>query len=211
MVRMKPIRGLSETWEAMPRERKTALVSLVLLVSMLGALAGYQRFALVRSPAPTGRSNAPAAAAPAEAKPAAAPADLAGKMVRPLAGVHRVLKSFGSVDQSFGDTRLYGGVAYEARAGESVQAAAAGTVLEITPSDPLEGGVVTVDHGGGLITRYAGLGKILATLGGRVQAGTILGQVGTPGPAHQALGTHLEFQVLKNGQPEDPSLYTTAE
>ncbi len=229
---MKPMRGLSGSWfSRLSHERRTTLISLAILTALLAGLAVFQRFRpLGLSPTQqqqlqyADRLLSPndaagqevqtakperAAAVPTEAAPANQVAEAVAPrhLGTPLAGSHKVLRSFTSFDDAFGDFRLYAAIAYEANRGDAVIAAGAGTVTEVVEHHPLDGGVVTIDHGGGLVSRYVGLGKILIGKNAGVQAGSLIGQVGSPGPARTALGTHLRFQVLRNDEPEDPEPY----
>ncbi|WP_175330380.1 MULTISPECIES: M23 family metallopeptidase [Candidatus Ichthyocystis] len=66
------------------------------------------------------------------------------------------------------------------------------------------GHFVEVDHGHGLTTRYAHLGKISVHVGDVVKSGSILALVGMTG---RSTGPHLHFEVLKYGVPQDPGLF----
>lgn len=68
------------------------------------------------------------------------------------------------------------------------------------------GNIVMVDHGGGVITRYAHLRRILATKGSMVTAGSRIGLVGSTG---RATGPHLHFEVRLDGNPVDPTAALT--
>ncbi|MBA3817312.1 MAG: M23 family metallopeptidase [Deltaproteobacteria bacterium] len=63
------------------------------------------------------------------------------------------------------------------------------------------GNIVHVDHGGGVITRYAHLRRIDASQGAAVAAGEQIGQVGSTG---RATGPHLHFEIRLDGRPVDP-------
>ena len=98
-----------------------------------------------------------------------------------------------------------------------VLAAAAGAVVGIRDGlddSPLRGddssreGVecgngVRIDHGGGWTTQYCHLRRASVTVGrgARVQAGDVLGAVGSSGQADMP---HLHFQVERDGAPVDP-------
>jgi len=211
---LKPTRGLPNSWLShMPRERRVALGSLAFLVVLLGSLIAYQRFADttpdaieplvapgVQAPtvpdgvqAPQGQGEV----ATAQTAAAAPPQQLA----RPLAGKHKVIRNYGYMYSGlFGDYRIHPGFDYAATAGESVLAAAAGKVSRID-DDPAEGRYVELDHGNGLVTRYAGLGELKVGLNAAVQAGTVIGQI-SPGEA-----PYLHFEVSLNGSPVDPAPY----
>lgn len=227
---LKPTRGLSEGWSHLPRERKLALASIATLMVLFVSLLVYDRFTgpalqpeVASFPSTQTPKNetatteipkteiAPAAGLPELPLPTSAPAKPEPKaptrLVPPLAGDHKILQPYAFMySEIFGDYRLHPGVDYAAARGESVMAAAGGTVVTIE-TDPVEGRLVEVDHGGGMITRYAGLGQVMVSLNGTVQAGHIIGQVGDPSPAKQSLGSHLHFEVLLSGNPIDPVLY----
>lgn len=63
------------------------------------------------------------------------------------------------------------------------------------------GNVIFVDHGGGVVTRYAHLSRIETRRGAVVVAGQRIGRVGSTG---RATGPHLHFEVRLDGHPVDP-------
>ena len=63
------------------------------------------------------------------------------------------------------------------------------------------GNVVYIDHGGGLITRYGHMQKILAQKDQVVAAGQQIGKVGSTG---RATGPHLHFEVRLDGRAVNP-------
>jgi peptidase M23-like protein len=62
---------------------------------------------------------------------------------------------------------------------------------------------IWVDHGGGIISRYAHLSKIDITEGQHVQAGQLLGIIGNTGDSSTLYcdENYLDFQVLEHGEP----------
>jgi murein DD-endopeptidase MepM/ murein hydrolase activator NlpD len=66
------------------------------------------------------------------------------------------------------------------------------------------GNTVEISHGGGLVTRYAHMSKILVKPGQIVKRWQKVGLVGTTG---RTTGAHLHYEVLKNGQPTNPQRY----
>jgi murein DD-endopeptidase MepM/ murein hydrolase activator NlpD len=64
--------------------------------------------------------------------------------------------------------------------------------------------VVEMEHGNGVLTRYAHCGSALVSEGTRVQRGTPIATVGTSG---LSTGPHLHYEVLVNGRQVDPLRY----
>ena len=67
--------------------------------------------------------------------------------------------------------------------------------------------MVEIDHGNGLVTRYAHLSKALVEEGDSVQQGTVLGKMGSSG---RSTGPHLHYEVRVDGEPVDPERYLRA-
>jgi murein DD-endopeptidase MepM/ murein hydrolase activator NlpD len=65
------------------------------------------------------------------------------------------------------------------------------------------GNMITIDHGGGVITAYAHLRKMLVKPGMVISAGQQIGEVGSTG---RATGPHLHFEVRLEGRAVDPDL-----
>jgi len=63
---------------------------------------------------------------------------------------------------------------------------------------------VEVDHGDGYVTRYAHHSKNYVAVGDVVSAGEVLAQTGTTG---RSTGTHLHFEVIRNGRFQNPLDY----
>jgi murein DD-endopeptidase MepM/ murein hydrolase activator NlpD len=63
------------------------------------------------------------------------------------------------------------------------------------------GNVIDIDHGGGVITRYAHLRKIETARDVAVTAGDPIGQLGSTG---RTTGPHLHFEVRLDGAPVSP-------
>lgn len=63
---------------------------------------------------------------------------------------------------------------------------------------------VEVDHGDGYVTRYAHHSKNYVAVGDVVSAGQVLAQTGTTG---RSTGTHLHFEVIRNGRFQNPFDY----
>ncbi|MCL2024438.1 MAG: peptidoglycan DD-metalloendopeptidase family protein [Coriobacteriia bacterium] len=63
------------------------------------------------------------------------------------------------------------------------------------------GNLVAIDHGNGVMTRYAHLSSIAVSAGQTVGAGQVIGNAGSTGAS---FGNHLHFEVIINGQFQDP-------
>lgn len=92
------------------------------------------------------------------------------------------------------------GVDIDGVSGEGILAAAAGTVVRAGK----EGGygrLIVIDHGRGITTLYAHASRLLVREGDRVEAGEAIAEVGRSGNAR---GSHLHFEIHRNGRPVDP-------
>lgn len=99
--------------------------------------------------------------------------------------------------------RPHEGIDVAAPMGAEIEAPAAGTVTEVKWEDGY-GNFVTIDHGYGLVTRYAHCSKILVVRGQRVKRGQKIALVGATG---LATGPHLHYEVWVAGKPVDPLHY----
>ena len=63
------------------------------------------------------------------------------------------------------------------------------------------GNIIDIDHGGGVITRYAHLRRIETRKDAVITAGEAIGQVGSTG---RTTGPHLHFEVRLDGAPVSP-------
>jgi biotin carboxyl carrier protein len=95
------------------------------------------------------------------------------------------------------------GIDIYGQAGEEIKAAASGTVAQAGIRGNY-GRMAIIDHGDGLATLYAHVRKLMVRVGDRVERGDPIAEVGRSG---NATGTHLHFEVLRNGRPVDPSGY----
>jgi murein DD-endopeptidase MepM/ murein hydrolase activator NlpD len=125
---------------------------------------------------------------------------------RPLLDAE-VTSGFGvRLDPFLRQPALHAGVDFRGDSGEPVRVTAAGRVL----AAGFNGGyglAVDVDHGGGLVTRYAHLSAITVNEGGEVKAGDVVGKIGTTG---RSTGPHLHYEVRVNGEPVDPQRFLRA-
>jgi murein DD-endopeptidase MepM/ murein hydrolase activator NlpD len=97
--------------------------------------------------------------------------------------------------------KFHGGADIRGKHGTPVMSAGAGTVV-FAGAKSGYGNVIFVDHGAGVITRYAHLRKIEVKQDALVTAGQRIGQVGSTG---RTTGPHLHFEVRIDGHPVDPT------
>ncbi len=95
------------------------------------------------------------------------------------------------------------GIDFAAPHGTPILAAAGGVVREARRFRGY-GNMIELDHGDGLVTRYAHAARMLVKPGELVTRGQ---QVATVGSTGRSTGPHLHFEVLVAGQPADPRLY----
>ncbi len=99
------------------------------------------------------------------------------------------------------------GIDIAASIGTPVKSVKSGTVTEIANHSGL-GIMITIDHGDGLITRYANLqNNNMVEEGQKVKQGKVISGVGNTAEFEIGDVPHLHFEVIKNGKHEDPKLY----
>lgn len=156
----------------------------------------------------TAASHSPDASRPSATAQAAAPdlpATAPERLSPPVEG--RAGAGFGwALSPTMGDWRYHPGLDFPAPEGTPVRAAAAGRVRRVRQSREW-GWEITVDHGGGLATRYAGCRSARVKPGSAVEAGEILGEVGGDGLYEVEEGPHLHFEVLMGATPRNPRVY----
>ena len=102
-----------------------------------------------------------------------------------------------------GGVRMHTGVDYAAPVGTEVSATGAGRIV-FAGTIRGYGLTVDIDHGGGVVTRYAHLSAIAdgSREGLRVKAGEQIGAVGATGLVS---GPNLHYEVRVDGRPVDPT------
>ena len=106
-------------------------------------------------------------------------------------------------DPFTGQRTMHDGVDFVADSGTPIKAAAGGIVV-YSDIHAGYGNMIEVDHGNGLVSRYAHASKRLAKEGDVVLRGQKIGEVGSTG---RSTGPHLHFEVLLNGTPQNPTRY----
>jgi murein DD-endopeptidase MepM/ murein hydrolase activator NlpD len=110
------------------------------------------------------------------------------------------------IDPFTGEKAMHTGLDFPAEVGTPILAAAGGVVIEQTYHGAY-GNMVEVDHGNGLITRYAHASKTFVKKGDIVKRGQKIAAVGSTG---RSTGPHLHFEVWVSGVPQDPQRFLAA-
>ncbi len=113
----------------------------------------------------------------------------------------RITSGFGHRDAPVaGASTDHRGLDLAAPEGTAVLAMASGTVVRAGAAAGY-GNVVDVDHGDGVVTRYAHQASLDVDVGDAVDAGARLGAVGTTG---RTTGAHLHLEIRVDGDAVDP-------
>lgn len=103
--------------------------------------------------------------------------------------------------------RPHEGIDVSAPMGTPIEAPAAG-VVRSTGWEAGYGNTIEIDHGFGIVTRFAHTSRILVHQGEHVQRGQRIALVGNTG---LTTGPHLHYEVHVNGKPVDPLRYVMPE
>ncbi len=96
---------------------------------------------------------------------------------------------------------MHEGIDFNAETGTPVVAAAAGVVVAAEWHHEY-GNLIEIDHGDGLVSRYAHLSKSLVKPGQMVRRDESIGAVGSTG---RSTGSHLHFEVRMLGVAQNPA------
>ncbi len=120
---------------------------------------------------------------------------------------YTVGSGFGSRTDPFNrHPAFHPGLDLEAPYRSVVYSTGAGTVI-FTGVKGEYGKVVEIDHGHGIVTRYAHLHRFMVARGQKVPAHFQVGEVGSTG---RSTGPHLHYEVLVNGTAQDPEKFLQA-
>ncbi|MGI5976844.1 MAG: peptidoglycan DD-metalloendopeptidase family protein [Candidatus Limivicinus sp.] len=113
-------------------------------------------------------------------------------------------------DVTMRDWRTHNGIDIESPLGTTVMASRGGVVESITQDD-LYGTVVCISHGDGSRAIYANLADTPAvSVNDAVEAGSVIGAVGSTAICEAGQGNHLHFAMSVNGESVDPMEYLPA-
>ena len=103
-------------------------------------------------------------------------------------------------DPFTGGAAFHSGLDFRGPRGAPIYAAASGTV-SFAGVKAGYGKTIEIDHGNGLMTRYAHMSRHTAVAGQRVRAGSLIGAIGSTG---RSTGPHLHFEVRVDGRAVNP-------
>jgi len=106
-------------------------------------------------------------------------------------------------DPLTGRTAFHGGIDFAGTEGSDVFSVADG-VVTFAGKRTGYGNVVEVNHGDGLVTRYAHARAVAVKAGDIVSKDQLVAYMGSTG---RSTGTHLHYEVLRNGKQIDPTSF----
>lgn len=119
----------------------------------------------------------------------------------------KITSLFGNrLDPFFGKLAMHAGIDFRQKTGTEVRSTGAGKVIHAGNAGGY-GILVEIDHGNGIITRYAHLSKALVSKGDMVDAGDLVALSGSTG---RSTGPHLHYEVRRNGAAVDPMRFLNA-
>jgi len=107
------------------------------------------------------------------------------------------------IDPFSGQQSMHEGIDFPAEHGTAIVAAASGKVLA-ADWHPAYGKMIEIDHGNGLVSRYAHASTLVVKEGDLVVRGQRIANVGSTG---RSTGPHLHFEVRLNGVPQNPARF----
>lgn len=115
-----------------------------------------------------------------------------------------ITSGFGNRKSPFtGMNEFHKGLDIASKHGTKIIAVADGTVT-FADRKGTYGKMMVINHGHGMVTRYAHLDEFLKKVGEKVKRGEIIAEMGNTG---RSTGPHLHYEVRLNGVPVDPKLY----
>jgi murein DD-endopeptidase MepM/ murein hydrolase activator NlpD len=128
-------------------------------------------------------------------------------LARPLPGEMDLTSGFGArLDPFTRSIAMHTGIDFRDDYGAPVRVTAAGVVVTAEYTGGY-GNMVEVDHGNGLSTRYGHLSAISVSEGERIEAGAVVGKLGSTG---RSTGPHLHYETRIDGDAVDPLRFLRA-
>jgi len=138
------------------------------------------------------------------------------KNLERLANTPSIMPTTGWLSSHFSTSRLHPilhenrpheGIDVSAPMGAPIVAPASGVVRDVGFVTGF-GNTFEIDHGNGIITRFAHCSRIVVRNGQRVSRGQLIATVGNTG---LTIGPHLHYEVHVSGKPVDPLRYVLPE
>lgn len=111
------------------------------------------------------------------------------------------------IDPFTGQQSMHEGIDFPAETGTPIVATASGKVI-YAEYHAAYGKMIEIDHGNGLVSRYAHTSALYAKEGDLVVRGQKIAAVGSTG---RSTGPHLHFEVRLNGVPQNPARFLQAQ
>ena len=128
-------------------------------------------------------------------------------LVNPVAGENWISSGYGyRRDPLNGRKALHGGLDIAGKLKTKVKVASAGKVI-FAGWKTGYGRVISIDHGYGLVTRYAHLNKILVKQGQQVAANELIGLLGSSG---RSTGPHVHYEIRFKDKARNPRKFLKA-
>lgn len=143
----------------------------------------------------------------ATAEPTPSPAPYSPSFIMPAAG--EITNGFDLDELQWNDTlgqwMLHNGIDIKAIAGTVVSASESGTIAAVY-EDAMYGITIEISHPDGWTTRYSSLETMnLVETGQQISKGEVISSVGTSALAECNSGSHVHFELLKNGEYVEPT------
>ncbi|MBQ0713699.1 M23 family metallopeptidase [Paraperlucidibaca wandonensis] len=115
-----------------------------------------------------------------------------------------ITSSFGYRSDPFtGGTKFHGGIDFAGSEGTEIYSVADGVVVYAGSRSGF-GNLVEIDHGDGMVTRYAHARAVAVRVGDLVSKDQLVAYMGSTG---RSTGTHLHYEVLRHGQRINPASF----
>lgn len=125
----------------------------------------------------------------------------------PVPGQSRISSKYGyRIHPITGDKKMHHGIDIASPSGVAIVATKAGKVTQAKYSGGY-GNLTIIDHGGGYTSRYAHQSKFATSVGATVNAGQVIGYVGSTGAS---TGPHLHFEIRIGNDSKNPTNFVSA-
>ncbi|MBX6331132.1 MAG: M23 family metallopeptidase [Gemmatimonadaceae bacterium] len=142
--------------------------------------------------------------------------DTLARNVEKFARIPSIMPTAGWLSSAFSRSRFHPilhyarpheGIDVSAPMGAPIVAPAAGTVTLVTRENGY-GNVLEIDHGYGIVTKYAHCSRIVVRQGQHVNRGQVIANVGSTG---LSTGPHLHYEIHVHGKVVNPLTYVLPE